>query len=65
VVPTWSFARWAFLTSGRLTEICSDPARWISGSETPSASARLRIVSMASLIACPVTFGTFGVGRPS
>ncbi len=39
-------------TSGRPIEIWSLPARWISGSETPSESVRLRIVSIASSIAC-------------
>jgi hypothetical protein len=45
-------------TSGRPTEICSSPERWISGSETPSASTRLRIVSIASSTAWGVTVGT-------
>jgi hypothetical protein len=50
-------------TSGRPIEISFSPARWISGSETPSESVRLRIVEIASSIASGVTSGTFGVGR--
>src|SRR3954447_12628739 len=46
-------------------EIWFAPARWISGSDTPSESVRLRIVLRASSIACGVTLGTLGVGRPS
>ena len=65
MVPTWSIARCAFFTSGRPIEIWFSPARWISGSDTPRASVRLRIVSSASLTACGVTFGTFGVGLAS
>jgi hypothetical protein len=65
VVPTCWRARSAFCTSGSPTEICSCPERWISGSDTPSASTRLRIVSIASSTACGVTSGTCGVGRPS
>ena len=61
MVPTCSTARSAFCTSGRPIEIWLAPARWISGSETPRASVRLRIVSIASSIACGVTSGTFGV----
>jgi hypothetical protein len=57
-------ARWAFCTSGSPIEIWSGPERWISGSETPRASVRLRIVSRASSSACGVTFGTCGVGWP-
>jgi hypothetical protein len=38
--------------------------RWISGSDTPSASVRLRIVLIASSIASGVTLGTCGVGWP-
>ena len=64
MVPTCSIARSAFCTSGRPTEIWSRPERWISGSETPSESVRLRIVSIASSTACGVTVGTCGVGRP-
>ena len=63
-MPTCCSARAAFDTAGRPIEIWSEPERWISGSETPRASVRLRIVSIASEIACGVTFGTFGVGRP-
>jgi hypothetical protein len=63
-VPTCSIARSVFLTSGSPIEIWSLPACWISGSETPSASVRLRIVSIASSIAAEVTSGTCGVGRP-
>ena len=65
MVPTCCSARSAFCTAGRPIEIWLAPARWISGSETPRASVRLRIVSSASSIACGVTSGTFGVGRPS
>jgi hypothetical protein len=65
VVPTWSIARSALLTLGRPIEIWLEPARWISGSDTPSASVRLRMVSIASSIDCGVTSGTCGVGRPS
>ena len=64
MVPTCCSARAAFCTAGRPIEIWSEPAFWISGSETPSASVRFLIVSIASLMACGVTFGTFGVGRP-
>ena len=64
MVPTCSMARSAFCTSGRPTEIWSRPERWISGSDTPSASVRLRIVSTASSSACWVTSGTWGVGVP-
>ena len=39
------------------------PARWISGSETPSVLVRFWIVLIASSSACGVTLGTFGVGR--
>ena len=49
---------------GRPTEIWSRPERWISGSDTPSESVRLRIVLIASSTACGVTVGTCGVGRP-
>jgi hypothetical protein len=65
VLPTCSIARSGSLTSGSPIEIWLDPARWISGSETPRASVRFLIVSIASSIACGVTLGTFGVGRPS
>src|SRR4051812_29881481 len=58
-------ARWGSFTSGRPIEIWLEPARWISGSDTPSESVRLRMVFRASSIAWGVTFGTFGVGRPS
>ena len=50
--------------TGSPIEIWSRPERWISGSETPSASVRLRIVSSASSSACCVTTGTCGVGWP-
>ena len=63
-MPTCCSARAAFGTPGRPIEIWSVPAFWISGSDTPSASVRLRIVSIALAIASGVTFGTFGVGRP-
>ncbi len=62
MVPTCSIARSTFCTSGRPIEICVAPERWISGSDTPSASVRLRIVSIESSIACGVTSGTCGVG---
>ena len=62
--PTCWIARSEFCTSGRPIEIWSLPERWISGSDTPSASVRLRIVSSASLSACGVTVGTCGVGWP-
>ena len=65
MLPTCSRARSAFWTSGRPTEIWRAPARWISGSETPSESTRLRIVSIASSTDCGVTSGTCGVGSPS
>ena len=65
MVPTWSIARSALLTFGSPIEIWFAPARWISGSDTPSASVRLRMVSIASSIDCGVTSGTCGVGRPS
>jgi hypothetical protein len=58
-------ARSGFCTSGSPTEIWVWPARWISGSATPSESTRLRIVSMASSTACGVTSGTCGVATPS
>ena len=64
MLPTCCSARATFFTSGRPIEISSDPERWISGSETPSESVRLRIVVIASSIACGVTFGTCGVGSP-
>jgi len=64
VEPTCAIARSAFSTSGRPIEIWSGPERWISGSETPSASVRLRIVSSASSSASGVTVGTCGVGCP-
>ena len=63
-MPTCCSARAAFFTAGRPIEISLAPARWISGSDTPRASVRLRIVLIASSTACGVTFGTFGVGRP-
>jgi hypothetical protein len=65
VFPTCSRARSAFCTSGSPTEIWRAPARWISGSDTPRESTRLRIVSIASSIDCGVTSGTCGVGSPS
>src|SRR3954447_10941539 len=46
-------------------EIWFCPARWISGSDTPRESVRFLIVLRASSIACGVTLGTLGVGRPS
>jgi hypothetical protein len=64
VVPTCCSARAAFCTSGRPIEIWSAPERWISGSETPSASVRFLIVLIASSIASGVTRGTCGVGWP-
>ena len=63
-MPTCWMARSAFFTAGRPIEIWSRPERWISGSDTPSASVRLRIVSIASSSACWVTTGTCGVGWP-
>jgi hypothetical protein len=63
-LPTDLIARWAFLVPGRPTEIWSEPERWISGSETPSASTRLRMMSIARSIASLVTCGCCGVGRP-
>ena len=64
MLPTCCSARSTFFTSGRPIVISSEPVRWISGSETPRASVRLRIVVIASSTACEVTFGTFGVGSP-
>ena len=65
MVPTCSIARSALSTSGSPIEIWFAPACWISGSETPRASVRLRIVVIASCTASGVTCGTFGVGRAS
>ncbi len=44
MVPTWSIARWALVTSGRLTEISVVPSRETSGSATPSSSIRSRMM---------------------
>ena len=65
MVPTCSMARSALSTSGSATVIWLAPERWISGSETPSASVRRRMVEIASSTACGVTSGTLGVGRAS
>jgi hypothetical protein len=55
VVPTWRVASSAFVTSGRATEICVWPERWISGSATPSWSTRSRMMSMERSTASFVT----------
>ena len=46
VWPIWSIARWASWTSGRPTWMPSAPTREISGSETPNASTRSRMISI-------------------
>jgi hypothetical protein len=53
------------VTSGRPTEIWFSPERWISGSETPSASTRSRMTSIARSSACWSTTGCCGVGLAS
>ncbi len=55
VVPTCAAASSAFSTSGSATVICSVPDCWISGSATPRESTRLRMISIARLIASELT----------
>jgi len=51
------------LTSGRPTRIESDPILEISGSETPKASVRLRMISIARSMSVLSIDGFCGVGR--
>ena len=64
MVPTWSIARWALVTSGRLTEISLVPRRETSGSETPSLSIRSRMISIERSMSSPLTVFTCPVGSP-
>ena len=42
----------------------SDPIREISGSDTPRASVRFRMISIARSMSAPLIVGFCGVGRP-
>ncbi len=64
MVPTWSIARWALVTSGRLTEISLVPSRDTSGSETPSLSIRSRMIVIERSMSPPVTSLTWPDGLP-
>src|SRR4051794_10553392 len=57
-------ARCSSETPGRPTAIWSRPARWISGSETPSWSTRWRMMSTARSRASWVTVGWAELGLP-
>ena len=53
----------ALLTLGSPTRIESEPTLEISGSETPKASVRLRMISIARSMSEPSIVGFCGVGR--
>jgi hypothetical protein len=63
VCPTSSVARPALLTFGRPTRMESVPMREISGSDTPKASVRLRMISIARSMSAASMSGFCGVGR--